>query len=67
MARTAPPSPNALIQANLMVAKDQACKKKEKRLKAAKAAKTKTKAALKMPSSMKENQAPIPAKGITIS
>jgi hypothetical protein len=50
-----------------MVAKDQACKKKEKRLKAAKAAKTKTKAASKMPSSMKENQAPIPAKGITIS
>ena len=55
-----------------MVAKDQAHKKKEKRLKAAKAAtgKTKSKGASKTPSvtqSTKENQAPVPAKGITIS
>jgi hypothetical protein len=72
MARTSPPSPTALIQAKLMVAKDQAHKKKEKRLKAAKAAtgKTKSKGASKTPSvtqSTKENQAPVPAKGITIS
>ena len=67
MARTSPPSPNTLIQAKLMVAKDQAQKK---RLKMAKAAKTKIKGASKTRSvtqSMKENQAPVSTKGITIS
>ena len=45
MARTFPPSPNTLIQAKIMVAMDQACKKKVKRIKDAK---TETKGASKM-------------------
>jgi hypothetical protein len=64
MARTSLPSPDVLIQAKLMVAKDQAQKKRLK------AAKTKKKGALKMRSiteSMKENQASVSTKGITIS
>jgi hypothetical protein len=64
MARTSLPSPDVLIQAKLVVAKDQAQKKRLK------AAKTKKKGASKMRSvteSMKENQAPVSTKGITIS
>jgi hypothetical protein len=72
MARTPLPSPDVLIQAKLVVAKDQAQKKRLKAAKAAKAAKTKNKGASKTRSesvtqSMKENQAPVSSKGITIS